>query len=117
MNTGSSGGSAIVPIIVGGTTTAGGGGEHATAWNWSATAGALPTVTPFDLNTRLVSNPTGMTLVEALSINDGGFIVGFGLVGGAEHAFLLTPVPEPGTLALCGLGLGGLALRAWRRRK
>jgi probable HAF family extracellular repeat protein len=110
---------ALTNVIVGGTDTVGGGAEHATAWNWSATPGALPSAAPIDLNTRLASNPTGMVLEEALDINDTGFIVGFGLVGGVEHAFLLSPVavPEPGTLALCGFGLGGLALRTWRRRR
>ncbi|HEX4590182.1 MAG TPA: PEP-CTERM sorting domain-containing protein, partial [Gemmataceae bacterium] len=106
---------ALLNVIVGSSTTAG-GALHAAAWNWS---GATPNPTAIDLNGLLQSNPTGMTLIEAFGINDSGLIVGYGIVGGAEHAFVLTPtaVPEPGTLALCGLGLGGLAVRTWRRRR
>jgi uncharacterized membrane protein len=105
-----------INVLVGGTDTdtSAGGSEHAAAWNWS---GATPDVAPIDLNGRLVANPEGMTLVEALSINDAGFIVGYGIVGGAEHAFLLAPVPEPGTMSLLGLGLGGLGVRTYRRRR
>jgi hypothetical protein len=108
---------AVVNIIVGGvhTDTSGGGNEHAAAWEWNSLA-TTPNPTPIDLNTR-VANPSGMVLIEAFDVNDLGQIVGYGLVGGNLHGFLLTPVPEPGTLALCGLGLGGLGLRVWRRRK
>jgi hypothetical protein len=102
---------ALTNVIVGSSDTAA-SGLHATAWNWSGTA---PSPTPFDLNSLLVSNPTGMTLVEALGVNDLGQIVGYGIVGGSEHAFLLTPVPEPGTLMLCGLAVAGLAVRRRRR--
>ena len=50
----------------------------------------------------------------AYDINDHGQIVGWGnLVSGEEHAFLLTPIPEPCALSL--LCLGGLALRRRRR--
>jgi probable HAF family extracellular repeat protein len=106
---------ALFNVIVGSSSTAA-GGLHAAAWNWS---GANPNPTAIDLNGLLQSNPTGMTLIEAFGINDNGLIVGYGTVGGADHAFVLTPaaVPEPGTLALCGLGLGGLAVRTWRRRR
>jgi uncharacterized membrane protein len=104
---------ALVNIIVGYSSSTP-GTLVATAWNWS---GASPDPTAIDLNSRLVSNPTGLFLVEALGVNDLGQIVGFGNIGGHDHAFLLTPVPEPGTMALCGLGLGGLAARAWRRRQ
>ena len=47
----------------------------------------------------LVSNPTGWTrLSEARSINSSGQIVGFGVMNGETHAFLLTPpsvIPSP----------------------
>lgn len=38
-------------------------------------------------------------------------------VGGKELQFYATPVPEPGSMALCGLGAAGLALVATRRRR
>ena len=61
----------------------------------------------YDLNTLV---PDGMpTLHEAYAINEIGQIVG---VTGSR-GFLLTPIPEPGTL--CLLGMGALALLRWRR--
>jgi uncharacterized membrane protein len=50
----------------------------------------------------------------ATDINDAGQIVGSGVFNGQVRAFLLTPVPEPGTFVLMGLGLIGL-LTARRR--
>lgn len=44
-----------------------------------------------DLN-YLIPAASGWVLIEARSINDSGQIVGFGIVNGQEHAFLLTPV-------------------------
>jgi probable HAF family extracellular repeat protein len=52
---------------------------------------------------------SGWELHEATAINNLGQIVGNGMINGEIHAYLLTPVPEPGTLAL--LGLGALVLR------
>ena len=68
-----------------------------------------------DLNS-LVDPSSGWTLSEAMAINDRGQITGYGLVGGAEHAFLLSPTPEPSTLALFAAGAIGLLGFAWRRR-
>lgn len=65
-----------------------------------------------DLN-NLISPDSGWVLSNALDINSHGQIVGGGLFNGQQHAYLLTPIPEPATLSL--LALGGLALL--RKRK
>ena len=54
-----------------------------------------------NLNTTLVNPLSGWTLREAMSINENGWIVGYMTkTGTGDHAFLLTPVPEPATLIL-----------------
>ena len=54
-------------------------------------------------------------LSQAFKINDNGQIVGFGYRTGStdQHAFVITPTPEPGSLA----ALGGLLLIAGARRR
>jgi probable HAF family extracellular repeat protein len=69
-------------------------------------------VTMSDLN-DLIPSGSGWVLREATGINDSGWIVGYGMIGGATHAFLLTPIPEADTLLLFGLGLA--LLWGWRR--
>jgi probable HAF family extracellular repeat protein len=46
-----------------------------------------------DLNDRIPSG-SGWTLIEAESINGAGQIVGYGIVSGQTHAFLLTPIED-----------------------
>ncbi|MFL5331542.1 MAG: PEP-CTERM sorting domain-containing protein [Gemmataceae bacterium] len=50
-------------------------------------------------------------------MNDFGSVVGVGTnPSGQSHAFLLTGVPEPSSILLAALGVGGLALRRWRAK-
>jgi hypothetical protein len=50
---------------------------------------------------------------EATSMTAGNF----GNLGGREMVFYATSVPEPGTLALCGMGLAALGLVRLRRKR
>ncbi len=68
-----------------------------------------------DLN-DLIPADSGWELQVARGINNRGQIVGYGYIGNEQHAFLLTPIPEPSVLALALLGLAGVAARATRRR-
>ncbi|MCW5624592.1 MAG: hypothetical protein KIT73_07760 [Burkholderiales bacterium] len=54
-------------------------------------------------------------ILEAAAINDHGVIVGTGIIGGQERAFVLSPVPEPYSYVLFAWGLMLLSLYTWRQ--
>jgi probable HAF family extracellular repeat protein len=62
-----------------------------------------------DLNS-LIDGRSGWVLQTANAINNAGQITGYGDHDGVRRAFLLTPVPEPSTSALWGVGGVALAL-------
>jgi len=68
-----------------------------------------------DLN-DLVDPAAGWELTYAADINDTGQIVGTGRIGGVQHGFLLSPVPEPSSAVLLVLGALGLLTLARARR-
>lgn len=70
--------------------------------------------TMVDLN-NLISPGSGWRLTGATGINDAGWIVGTGVIGGNSHAFLLMPIPEPGTW-LCLVSVATVLL-VWRARR
>jgi probable HAF family extracellular repeat protein len=84
-----------------------GGGGH--SFVWDAINGMR------DLN-DLIDPASGWVLYQTSAINSAGQIVGTGRnPDGNVEAFLLTPIPEPATLALVGTGL--LTFLVGRRKK
>jgi probable HAF family extracellular repeat protein len=66
----------------------------------------------------LVAGPPSLTFFrEAAAINDAGQVTGTALMEGNAQAFLLTPIPEPSSIALAAFGFAGLMACGWRRRK
>jgi probable HAF family extracellular repeat protein len=96
--------------VVGMSETSGDMASHAVLWNGDSEV---------DLNTSLDADETaaGWVLTEARGINESGYIVGNARnsITGEQHAFLLTPVPEPDTSVLLAGGL--LALLAVKRKR
>jgi probable HAF family extracellular repeat protein len=63
------------------------------------------------LNTLTINLPGGWGLSDGYAINDAGDIVGDVFTGSSYEAYLLTPTPEPGSLAILAAGGIGLLLR------
>jgi probable HAF family extracellular repeat protein len=92
--------------VVGFSTTAGSSVDHAFLYDGTSL---------IDLNSR-IDPASGWLLQRAYSITDGGYIAGYGTFNsGGARAFLLTPVPEPTSLAFCGLGSAVLVIVIRRR--
>jgi hypothetical protein len=63
---------------------------------------------------NLVAPGSGWTLDQATQINDDGQIAGIGVLNGVAEAYLLTPVPEPGSITCLGFGIVYLLKRPRR---
>jgi probable HAF family extracellular repeat protein len=64
----------------------------------------------------LIEPLSGWSLAMGSGINNAGQITGWGYIGGQEHAFLLTPLPEPAAFALASVAVLNL-LTVFRRRR
>jgi probable HAF family extracellular repeat protein len=69
-----------------------------------------------NLNDR-IENRGDWDFSIAFSINNDGWIVGQGLYNGVGHAVLLEPIPEPGMIALLGLGAALLRSKKAKGKK
>lgn len=91
-------------------------------WSWIDNSGNARAVlwenggAIVDLNTSIPAG-SGWLLNDARAINDAGQIVGNGVFNGSPRAFLLTPVPEPGSalLMVCSFAVAMLHFAATKR--
>ena len=97
--------------------------NNANSYQWllASTTGTMPSnlVSLVSLDGSGFQNtlaPTGRIYLSESS-NYKSLYLDYSPTGGAGHASMGTPVPEPGTLALLAAGLAGLLAYAWRKRK
>jgi len=81
----------------------------------SGTALAGLTVSPTAGEASIVVGNGGNTIANGFLFDELNDPTGTHLVANEVH-FLLSAVPEPGTIALCGVALAGTSYAAWRRR-
>ncbi len=91
------------------------GATHAVVWIGGTIQDLNSLIDPNSLS----SIPGGVTLAGATGINDKGQIIAGGFDAGFHnHAYLLTPIPEPHAVVLAGLGLLTLgAYATWPARR
>jgi probable HAF family extracellular repeat protein len=88
-------------------------GSEPRAFIWSEMTGLL------DLNS-MVPASSGWHLAAATEINDSGQIIGSGFLNGETRAFVMTPIPEPRSIALVALATSAILLfrlESSRRRR
>jgi probable HAF family extracellular repeat protein len=82
-------------------------GRHTGAFLWTSTAGMQ------GITTLLDSSGDGWFIEEVYGINNAGQIAAYGRSSPSDryhHALLLTPIPEPSTLAMVSCGLAIVAV-------
>lgn len=77
----------------------------------------ITTSTLESLTSLLAPDFSGWSITTAYGVNDNGQIAGTGIFNGQQRAVLLTPIPEPSSFALLGIGLvcAFAARRSFRR--